>query len=198
MALSKRTIKSMATKERIRNVALNLMHSQSIDQISVQDICTMANVGVGTFYHHYKAKDDIVREAYFDMDAHFLKLAEEAKLMNFDPYEYVQRHFICYTSFLTEVTVDFARKVFSMQSKVFLDNSRPIYTTIKSFLKEKQMNGDVAKELDIDNFCTYVSICLRGLAYDWCLHEGQYDLSRRCMEYADNVLSGYRKMLGVN
>jgi TetR/AcrR family fatty acid metabolism transcriptional regulator len=195
LALSKRTIKSMATKERIRNVALNLMRTYSIDEISVQDICSKANVGIGTFYHYYKTKDDIVHEVYYEMDAHFLKLAEEAKATDISAYEYILRHFICYARFLTQTTVDFARKVFSLQSKEFLNRERPVYTTLIDFLQEKQQRGQIAQELDIPRFCADVNIWLRGIAYDWCLHDGEYDLVQKCIEYADLFLAGYREML---
>lgn len=195
MALTKRTLKSMATKERIRHVALNLMRTYSIDEISVQDICSKAHVGIGTFYHYYKTKDDIVHEVYSEMDAHFLKLAEEAKANDISAYEYILRHFICYARFLTQTTVDFARKVFSLQSREFLNLERPVYTTLIHYLQEKQKRGQISQELDITKFCVYVNVCLRGVAYDWCLHDGEYDLVQKCIEYADLFLAGYRETL---
>jgi len=196
VAASKRTLKSRATKERIRNVALNLMRSNSIDQISVQDICAGANVGVGTFYHYYKTKDDIVYEVYNDMDVYFLSLFDEAKLLDLKPYEYVLRHFSCYTRFITETTVDFARKVYSSQSKAFLNKDRPVYTTLRDYLQEKQKQDIVSMDLDLDDFCSYINMWLRGISYDWCLHDGRYDLVQRGLQYADNILAGYRDMLG--
>ncbi|MDR2909662.1 MAG: TetR/AcrR family transcriptional regulator, partial [Oscillospiraceae bacterium] len=188
MALTKRDIKSMATKERIRNVALRLMRTHSIDEISVQDICTKANVGVGTFYHYYQAKDSIIHEVYYEMDAHFLRLAEEAERTPIGPYEYILRHFICYTRFVAETTVDFARKVYSLQSRRFLDRERPVYSTLKDYLMAKSRAGEISRELDIDDFCDYVNIWLRGIAFDWCLHDGNYDIVQRAIDCIDRVL----------
>lgn len=186
----------MATKERIRNIALKLMRTHSIDEISVQEICSKANVGIGTFYHYYPAKDDIIREVYYEMDAHFLKLAEEAEQTMIEPQEYILRHSICYARFITETSVDFVRKVYSTQSKEFLNRTRPVYTTLQSYLVAQQKARNVADELDIDAFCDYINIWLRGISFDWCVHDGDYDLVQRVIDYNSRALAGYRQMLG--
>jgi hypothetical protein len=130
------------------------------------------------------------------MGAHFLKLAEEAQLEDPAPFTYLLRHFICYTRFITGTPVDFARKVYSLQNKQFLDRERPVYTILKKYLLQKQRDGTVSAELNIDAFCDYVNIWLRVLAYDWCLHDGDYDLVQASIDYTDRVLAEYRGQLG--
>ena len=55
MTGSKRTIQSLATREKIRNAVLGMMQTRTLEEISVGEICKVAGVGIGTFYHHYKS-----------------------------------------------------------------------------------------------------------------------------------------------
>lgn len=197
MAFTKRDLQSMMTRERIRLAAISLMREKSIEEVSVNDILKKANVGTGTFYHYYKTKDEVVLEVYGEMDAFFLQLANKADVDNMSPYEYVCQHILCYVKFVTQSGVDFAKKIYAIQSKVFIDESRPVYSTLKNFLEHKQSSGEISPELNIENFCNYIMISLRGIAYDWCVRDGSYDLIEHGMVYAGKILSCYRAQLSA-
>ena len=53
------------TKEKIFKTAVNLITEKGYDNVSVNEICNQAGVAKGTFYVHYKSKEDIVRESYY-------------------------------------------------------------------------------------------------------------------------------------
>ena len=57
--------KGQRTKQRIFDVAITLIKERGYDSVSVADICEKADVAKGTFYVHYKAKEDIIRESYY-------------------------------------------------------------------------------------------------------------------------------------
>lgn len=195
MALTKRSIQAAQTKERIRTVALSLMKEHSIEEISVNDICKKAKVGIGTFYHYYKTRDDIILEVFEEMDIYFTTLFQDKAAEQMTPYEYVLQHCVCYAKFICNTGVDFTRKVYSLQSKTILSKSRPIYTTLQLYLDNKQQKGLIHSKLDIHEFCSLIMIGIRGVSYDWCLHEGQYDLINKTVWYMENLLTGYRPLL---
>ncbi len=191
MALTKRRIQAIATKERIRNVAMDLMQTQSLEEISVNDICRQAGVGVGTFYHYFKSKDDIVLEVYNEMDACFLKFSEENRDKDQTPYDYVLQHCLCYARYICQRSGDLTRKVYALQSPAFLDKKRAVYATLINYLSQKQNEGVIPKTLDISRFADYVQVSLRGITFDWCLHNGDYDLIKGSLVYLQLALHSF-------
>ncbi len=51
-------------KETIIEVATALFAAQGFDQTSVDNICTTAQVSKGLVYHHFKSKDNLLREIF--------------------------------------------------------------------------------------------------------------------------------------
>lgn len=56
------------TKERLIETAAGLMHARGINRVGVQEICAIACVQKGSFYHFFKSKDDLATAA---LDKHW-------------------------------------------------------------------------------------------------------------------------------
>jgi len=195
MSETKRKKQAIITKKRILNTALNLMKKHSIDEISVNDICKKAKVGVGTFYYYYKSKDDILLEVFQELDANFVKLYETRLLETISPYDYILRHCRCYTDFVTEKGVDFTRKTYSIQSKFFVDKNRPLYLTLSQFLTQMQQENVISPSVNIEALCRSITICMRGITHDWFLHEGNYNLTEAAIVFVETFLEKYKPSL---
>jgi hypothetical protein len=94
-----------------------------------------------------------------------------------------------------EVGLAFARKVYALQSKMFLDAGRPFHACLREYLLQKQQGGKISAALDVGEFCDYLIVILRGNAYDWCLHEGAYNLTEKLFAFLDKALAKYRPLL---
>ena len=58
--LSKQQKKSKETKERIFQAAKRILQRDGYEQLSIKNICDEAGVSNGSFYHHFKTKDDLL------------------------------------------------------------------------------------------------------------------------------------------
>ena len=58
--LSKQQQKSMETKARIFAAAKNILQKDGYEALSIKNICDEAGVSNGSFYHHFKTKDDLL------------------------------------------------------------------------------------------------------------------------------------------
>ncbi|MNC45163.1 Bacterial regulatory protein, tetR family [compost metagenome] len=56
--LTERQLKSQQVKENIHNAAIRMLKEYEYDYLTVRNVCKEANVSTGTFYHHFKNKDD--------------------------------------------------------------------------------------------------------------------------------------------
>ena len=58
--LSKQQIKSRETRAKIFQAAKRILQKQGYEQLSIKNICEEAGVSNGSFYHHFKTKDDLL------------------------------------------------------------------------------------------------------------------------------------------
>jgi AcrR family transcriptional regulator len=54
--------KKEATRKRIISVAMDLFNKQGVDQTTVEQIASEADINKGTIYNHFSAKEDIICE----------------------------------------------------------------------------------------------------------------------------------------
>ena len=52
--------KSKETKERIFRAAKRILKKKGYEELSIKNICEEAGVSNGSFYHHFKTKDDLL------------------------------------------------------------------------------------------------------------------------------------------
>ena len=58
--LSRQQLKSQETKAKIFRAAKNILQKKGYEQLSIKNICEEAGVSNGSFYHHFKTKDDLL------------------------------------------------------------------------------------------------------------------------------------------
>ena len=58
--MGRREAKREATRQEVLSAAADLFRTKGYDATSVDDIALAANVAKGTFYYHFKAKEDLV------------------------------------------------------------------------------------------------------------------------------------------
>lgn len=57
--------KAADTKNKIFETSVALIKSKGYDNVTISEICKAAGLAKGSFYVHYKSKEDIVRESYY-------------------------------------------------------------------------------------------------------------------------------------
>ena len=63
--LSKQQKKSQETKEKIFQAAKKILQKSGYEKLSIKNICEEAGVSNGSFYHHFKTKDEMcIRDRY--------------------------------------------------------------------------------------------------------------------------------------
>lgn len=190
--MTNRQKQAMATKRKIFNCAVELFAQKSYENITVQDICRKAHVSVGAFYHHFKSKENILDEGYrlFDgaseaawNDGHPASPAESIRFL-------VQAQARSMEKMGAPAALQYFKHQLSSSEKYILNPDRFFYRTIKASVE--QMIAENTLQGDSFEITEDLLSGTRGIIYDWCLHNGSYNLSRKTLRITDMVLLYYK------
>ncbi|WP_426458272.1 TetR/AcrR family transcriptional regulator [Staphylococcus nepalensis] len=75
-------IRIIKSREKIKSALINLLNTYNFDEISVKDICKLAEISRGTFYLHYQDKYDLVSKYQKSVMIHAKKHFKSHKYEN--------------------------------------------------------------------------------------------------------------------
>ncbi len=166
-----------ATKGRIYRCGVRLMNRYGYDHVTVGQIAEKAGVSVGTFYHHFKSKLDLLGEVFRQGDAYFTEYVP--RLMR-DPMRCAQRieeYFARYAALALQNGLEMVRSLYVPTNRMFLTHGRAMQDLLTEILRIGQQGGEVTPEPDAAQITEMLFVVARGVIFDWCLHDGQTDLA---------------------
>ena len=176
--LSKQQLKSKETKAKILRAAKNILQKQGYEQLSIKNICEEAGVSNGSFYHHFKTKDDLLSyyiEEQPSINPDLLDMprnAAEAKAAIIQVY-------LNYVHYCQELGVEFMSNYYtpknqSLNPLIRTERPYPI-VTVHNYLK-KAIDADIIKpDLDLEDITTDIRMIVIGNVFEWCLKSGEAD-----------------------
>lgn len=190
-SLTNRQKQAIKSKLHISNVALNLFKNNPYEKIKITDICKEAGVSVGAFYHYFQSKEDIINITYQGLDS----LVEE-KVINTkydsDLAAIVDINFQA-GLIMQEMGYGFVSAAYQLMMKqdrpITTDNSRPSYVLLNQHIKSALKKGELTSDYKVDVLVNYFMMIARGVMLDWCLHQGEYDISIVISKHIRNGIS---------
>ncbi len=179
--LSRQQQKSRETKARIFNAAKQILQEQGYEALSIKNICEAAGVSNGSFYHHFKTKDDLLSyyiEEQPSINPDYLDLpgnAEEAKTA-------IIRVYLNYVHYCRELGVAFMSNYYTPKNQSLNPLTRterpyPI-VTVHDYLKRAMDTGVITLPLPLEDVTSDIRIIVIGNVFDWCLKNGEADFER--------------------
>jgi len=185
--LTKRQIQAKNTQNKIYCTAIDLLEKKGFDNLTVEEICQKAGVSIGSFYNYFKSKNDILNIIYKVADDYFKDVVDDA-LKEGHSYEKILRFFKFYADYNAERGLDFIKHLYNSQNKVFITNGRDMQNVLQKIIEEGQEKGEIQTQMKPREMVEYLFIAARGLIYDWCLHDGEYDLSEFVVDYMKRLV----------
>lgn len=179
--LSKQQQKSRETKARIFNAAKQILQQQGYEALSIKNICEEAGVSNGSFYHHFKTKDDLLSyyiEEQPSINPDYLDLpknTEEAKSAIILVY-------LNYVHYCRELGVAFMSNYYtpknqSLNPLIRTERPYPI-VTVHDYLQRAMDAGVITLPLPLEDVTTDIRMIVIGNVFEWCLKNGKADFER--------------------
>ena len=191
--LSKQQIKSRETRAKIFQAAKRILQKQGYEQLSIKNICEEAGVSNGSFYHHFKTKDDLLSyyiEEQPSMDPDLLELPSSAA----ETKEAIISVYLNYVHYCEELGVEFMANYYtpknqSLNPLIRTERPYPI-VTVHDYLKRVIESGIISPSADLEDITTDIRMIVIGNVFEWCLKSGDADFEGNMRRYLTTYLNG--------
>lgn len=191
--LSKQQLKSQETKKKIFLAAKNILKKNGYESLSIKNICEEAGVSNGSFYHHFKTKDDLLSyyiEEQPSINSKFLESPFDVS----DIKEAIIHVYLNYVKYCKELGVEFMANYYTPKNQSLnplkrTARSYPI-VTVQEYLKQSIDAGILPSDLPLDEIITDIRMIVIGNVFEWCLKEGDTDFEGNMKRSLKNYLNG--------
>lgn len=175
--------RSQETQRKLIDAVIQLAREKNYEAVTVKEICAVAGVSTGSFYHQFGSKDDLVLATYQKVDW----LLTESFLQScrdLPPVQALDRLLRRYVSFVRDdvglVLAQYYRvRLNHFGPDVEMDTDRPYFREVQRILEEAGGQGLLLSPLAPVPLTELLLCLIRGLFVDWLIQSGRYDLMER-------------------
>lgn len=164
--------RGIKTKSKIIKAAMSAFKEKSYDETTIQDICLVSKIAVGTFYHHFSSKQDLLAAMNEDMN---ISLS--------DYYQSLEK--ISYVRVILQVVdfqiesyisygVDLISKMYSGMAfsgtMTFVPENYALFRAFQDALSRGQMEGQLSQKYPLDFLVETVFSLFYMNGVLWCNH----------------------------
>ena len=193
---TKRDLQAAETRDKIFSTAFRLITEKGFDNVTIEEIAKESGVAKGLFYHYFRSKDDIVIETYLIIDKSYSEFYQE-RAPHCTAVERILLTVFFQARHATKLGVDFVRQIYKSQlyagTEFFISKERPFYTILRDAIRDAQSEGSIRSDISAEKIANLVLTCGRGMLYDWCLHDGDYDLEESMTSQLNMIIKGLQK-----
>ena len=187
--------KSKETKDRIFRAAKRILKKKGYEELSIKNICEEAGVSNGSFYHHFKTKDDLLSyyiEEQPSIRPELLELPKDAA----EAKAAIVQVYLNYVRYCRELGVEFMAGYYNPKNQALnavIRTKRPYpIMTVQAYVEKALAAGRIGLNVEIEAFTTDVRMIVIGNVFEWCLRDGQTDfegnMTRSLGKYLDGVV----------
>lgn len=192
--LSKQQRKSKETKERIFQAAKRILQKSGYEELSIKNICEEAGVSNGSFYHHFKTKDDLLSyyiEGQPSIDPDRLELPKNKE----DAKETIIHVYLNYVKYCKELGVEFMAGYYTPHNQALnptIRTERPYpIVTVQHYLERALEANAIQLNLKIEEITTDIRMIVIGNVFEWAMRNGDADfegnMRRSLSHYLDSI-----------
>lgn len=191
--LSKQQLKSQETKKKIFLAAKNILKKDGYDALSIKNICEEAGVSNGSFYHHFKTKDDLLSYYIEEQPSINPEILETPSCVD-DVRNAIIHVYLNYVKYCRELGVEFMSNYYTPKNQSLnplkrTARSYPI-VTVREYLQQSIDAGIISLKQPLDNITTDIRMIVIGNVFEWCLKNGDTDFEGNMKRSLENYLNG--------
>ena len=185
-----RTKKSETKRTEIIAAVRHTIPEMDYRNLSVRAICDTCGISIGSFYHHFKNKEDLLSEILEEIDQYLIREVQP-QLTAESAAENLCRFALGFAQETIASALGTGGSVISTASvplpsdpaAIKKEKARPLYELPRTLICNGQKTGEFAPDLDADAAASILVTTLRGYAMDWSRRLFSYDFPAAIREY---------------
>ncbi len=181
--------KNNFTKHKILETAKKMALEEDFESLTIRDICNEANISIGTFYHHFSSKEEMINESFLLYDRNL-----EVKIEEYDeskPVSSLKKLLLDQTIYVSnfpyKLVVEYYKTLLSSSTKGALDHKRTYYKAVYHFVSLAIDKGEFSSKYSKEYLAIFFIKHIRGNLIHWCMHPNEMNVVAQT-EYELNQL----------
>ena len=201
---SPRQIKAEKTKQTIFDCAIRLFQQYGYHSVSVDDIVEASKTSVGTFYHYFKCKEELIIMFLSTYTNKYYEDYERGKLVQEKDKPAMDRlyDFLLFSLDISDAGGEEFQRI-AMAYILRADSARPAYEYMlsperafaricKKLIAEGQEKGEIRRDRSVEELFSTVALFSNGIDERWFISRGSFDPRK---EYGGVLWDFMRNML---
>ncbi|NLV50562.1 MAG: TetR/AcrR family transcriptional regulator [Clostridiales bacterium] len=187
--MSKVKFKQIQRRSELIEKLIPYLNSTPFDELSVADICRAAEISIGSFYHYFNKKSDLLVGLLSLIDDYmadevFPLLTDEDELVNIKRFAhewaiYVNTHGIDRSKLIS------GAPPFNID---YNGNKRLSIIKLENIIAAGQNKLQITSAYGADILAEYILLSVRAVTSDWSRHDGSYDIVARMDAYISFII----------
>jgi len=184
-------------REKIISAAVEIIRKDGAEALTVRNVCDWAGVAIGTFYHWFKNRDDLmmtfVRDVQFDLSG--------CPIPEKDPAGRVTALYMKLIWRYEALGINFMRQFYSTTNSVlssYMGQSGGTFAEgtvmweCENLLTTAKEKGSLPEGTDVHRLSEDICTIVKGCVFEWCLCEGEMDIENTLKRLLGLLINGIR------
>ena len=182
--MTKRKLQAIQTKQQLFDKAIELFKVKDYEDVTIAEICSYAEISVGSFYRYYRSKEDLIMESYLNFDFY---VSNEFNPDSFKTRLDAIRHLIYMQTKGAEALgptlfSQILRVQLKTEGKHVVEEDRAFHICIEKLIAEAIDNGELHTNYAPEEIAHLLLRLSRGVLYDWSIRKAPYGAYQRALE----------------
>lgn len=190
-----RELQAERTRNNLYIAALDLINARGYENVSIEDITRAAGVAKGTFYTHFRSKENLLYYTYVYLNNCYTRaLAKAEKKETFyDIFDtFVFESYKEISGLGRNVLRALGTNMFAEESRsAFLDRDRGLYTSLEYLISKGKEEGLIDSDLSAEHLEETFAAMVLGVESFWSLSDTEEDLASFAHRCFGTLLSGF-------
>ena len=192
--MSKVKEKQAKARTQIIESVIPLIAAEDFDRLSVADLCQAAGISVGTFYHYFTKKTDLLIGMLWIIDEDleeniFPLLTKKNEMENLRIFAHG------WATHIQKNGLERAKVISTInpESEMLVEKERVSVQKVRQIFAAAQKKGQIGTAFSAEELADHFLLVLRGVSTDWARREGNYDIVKKMDALTEFFILGCRK-----
>ncbi len=184
------------SKEKIIDTTVSIIRKKGADAVTVRNVCTEVGLSIGTFYHYFRDKDDLLM--YFLKETSFDTFDLETPLS--DVAGRISELYMHLIHRYMDLGLDFMKSFYStgnLSLSAYMGEvdgrfaPGTVMARSEAEIQDAKDNGVINENADVHELCMDICTIVKGCVFEWCLTDGNMDIEATLRRIIHNVIAVY-------